>query len=80
MARFFLVNSSKRKALLFAIGICFGIEFLQLVDNPVLNGIRNHKYLRLVFGQGFLWTDLIAYCVGASIAWLIDTRIKRSIT
>jgi hypothetical protein len=32
----------------------------------------------LVLGQGFLWSDLVCYAVGVSLAALIDRLIKRA--
>ncbi|WP_394677856.1 DUF2809 domain-containing protein [uncultured Sphingobacterium sp.] len=65
-----------RKPLLFSFTttliFCFAIEFLQLVQNPLLIWVRNNPLLRLVFGQGFLWSDLVAYCLGAVGAACID--------
>ncbi len=65
-----------RKSLLFSFTatliFCFAIEFLQLVQHPLLIWIRNNPLLRLVFGQGFLWSDLVAYCLGAVGAGCID--------
>ncbi|MGJ1348951.1 DUF2809 domain-containing protein [Sphingobacterium sp. UBA7253] len=65
-----------RKSLLFSFTatliFCFAIEFLQLVQHPLLIWIRNNPLLRLVFGQGFLWSDLVAYCLGTVGAACID--------
>ncbi|WP_165894390.1 DUF2809 domain-containing protein [Sphingobacterium alimentarium] len=54
---------------------CFGIECLQLVDCPLLISWRNHAILSLVFKQGFLCLDLMAYFVGKILAFLIDGKI-----
>ncbi|QQT33399.1 DUF2809 domain-containing protein [Sphingobacterium multivorum] len=65
-----------RKSLLFSFTttliFCFAIEFLQLVQHPLLIWVRNNPLLRLVFGQGFLWSDLVAYCLGTVGAACID--------
>jgi hypothetical protein len=65
-----------RKSLLFsfvtAIIFCFAIEFLQLVQYPLLIWVRSNALLRLVFGQGFLWSDLVAYCLGTTGAAFMD--------
>lgn len=58
----------------FSVGllICFGIELSQLYQAEWLQEIRQHKFGALVLGTGFLWTDLIAYLCGSSLALLID--------
>ncbi|WET68273.1 DUF2809 domain-containing protein [Sphingobacterium sp.] len=65
-----------RKSLLFSFAttliFCFAIEFLQLVQYPLLIWVRSNPLLRLVFGQGFLWSDLAAYCLGAIGAAFLD--------
>ncbi|WP_153848540.1 ribosomal maturation YjgA family protein [Sphingobacterium paramultivorum] len=72
LSRFLLT----RKSLLFSfattIVFCFAIEFLQLVQYPLLIWVRSNPLLRLVFGQGFLWSDLAAYCLGAIGAAFLD--------
>lgn len=67
------------KALIFSLiaslSFCFTIELLQLIQYPFFIWLRNHQLLRLVFGQGFLWSDLLAYMIGAYGAYLIDIKI-----
>lgn len=75
--RILLTNNTLKASFCYALLFCFSIEFLQLVQLPLFIWIRNHPLLRLVFGQGFLWTDLIAYFAGASIAYILDLKIIR---
>lgn len=72
MFRILFSNKNLSISIISAILFCFTIEFLQLVQAEPLIWLRNHPYLRLIFGQGFLWTDLIAYIIGTFIAWAID--------
>lgn len=51
---------------------CFSIECMQLIRTPFFIYIRNNPVLRLVFGQGFLWSDLFGYIAGTGIAYLLD--------
>ncbi len=74
--RFIFLRKTKSLALFLAIAFCFAIEFLQLVNTPLFNNIRQHKLLRLIFGQGFLWTDLLAYCAGAILARVSDRNAR----
>lgn len=73
--RFLFIHRTKSIALLLSIVCCFVIEFLQLLQHPVLIEIRTHPFLRLIFGQGFLWTDLLAYSSGATLVYLVDKKI-----
>lgn len=75
--RFLLPQKPKTMALILAVGICFFIEFLQLIDTPFFKYLHHHPYLRLVFGQGFLWSDLLAYCAGGSMAFTMDALASR---
>ena len=75
--RFLLPQKPKTMALMLAVGICFCIEFMQLIDTPFFKYLHRHPYLRLVFGQGFLWSDLLAYCAGGSMAFTMDALAGR---
>ncbi|WP_149913632.1 ribosomal maturation YjgA family protein [Sphingobacterium cavernae] len=72
--RFLFTKRPLHYALLLSIAFCFSIEFLQLVRIPFLIEARNHSLLRLVLGQGFLWSDLIAYGSGAFACYLLDKK------
>jgi hypothetical protein len=72
--RFIKSNKPLHYALLLSITFCFVIEFLQLVPLPFLIEARNQTILKLVLGQGFLWTDLIAYIIAGSTAYLFDKK------
>lgn len=69
-----------RKKILFVFGlslcICFAIECSQLYQAHWINVLRNTLPGRLVLGQGFLWTDLIAYTAEALLGGLIEKGIK----
>lgn len=53
--------------------ICYAVEISQLYQVEWLNNIRMTTLGRLVLGQGFLWSDIISYTLGITIA----TFIKR---
>lgn len=55
-----------------SLGICVAIELSQLSDHFILMEIRSFKMGRLILGQGFLWSDVIAYVSGCTIAALTD--------
>ena len=43
---------------------CFAIEISQLYQAPWINQIRSTLPGHLILGQGFLWSDLLAYTAG----------------
>lgn len=58
-----------------ALLICFAIELLQLYHANWINAVRQTLPGRLVLGSGFLWSDLLAYCIGVTAALLFDKFI-----
>ncbi|MDB5120307.1 MAG: hypothetical protein JWN56_1525 [Sphingobacteriales bacterium] len=60
-------KSSICKTALLATIFCYCIEISQLYHAPWIDAIRDTKLGGLVFGFGFLWTDILAYSMG--IAW-----------
>jgi len=51
--------------------ITFAIEFSQLYQADWINAIRVTLPGRIVLGQGFLWSDLVAYTMGILLATMI---------
>ena len=43
---------------------CYAVEFSQLLRWPWLVSFRSTAVGHLLLGQGFLWTDLVAYTAG----------------
>lgn len=79
LSRFLFTGKSVLFSFVATLIFCFSIEFLQLVQYPLLRWIRSNPLLRLVFGQGFLWSDLDAYCIGTFGAALWDYTRSRKI-
>ena len=52
--------------------ICYCIEISQLYQSEWITSVRATLPGRLVLGSGFLWTDLLAYAVGAAAACMVD--------
>ena len=67
--RIFLVKSSLRTVALVSLTHAFLVEFSQLVRWPWLVSFRNTFVGHMMFGQGFLWTDLVAYVIGIAIIY-----------
>lgn len=55
--------------------ICYGIEFSQLYQSIWINELRNTLLGRYTLGQGFLWTDILAYTFGVFTAFAIERII-----
>lgn len=58
--------------ILFPLLLCYAIELQQLYDETWIVSIRNTTIGHYVLGQGFLWSDLVAYTFGVAIAFVID--------
>lgn len=69
---FCIPKASIRKKAVWSIGICFAIEFSQLIQTDWLNAIRHTRIGGLILGFGFLWSDLVSYTLGGLIAGGID--------
>jgi hypothetical protein len=48
--------------------ICYGIEFLQLYQAEWIIELRKTLFGRYVLGQGFLWSDILAYTFGITVS------------
>lgn len=68
IVRFVFIHKKTAFVSLLSLCICFAIESSQLYQADWINAIRNTLPGRLVLGQGFLWTDLIAYTAGVLLA------------
>jgi glycopeptide antibiotics resistance protein len=61
-----------------SLGICFAIECSQLYQATWINDLRRILPGRLVLGQGFLWTDLIAYTAGVLLGAATEKGMRIS--
>lgn len=60
------------RLLLTAAAFALAIELSQLYHAPWLDHWRTQRLVRLVLGQGFLWSDLLCYAVGIAIGGLFE--------
>lgn len=60
-----------------ALGIACAVELSQRYRAPWIDAIRATRLGALVLGQGFLWSDLACYAVGASLAVVLDRLVLR---
>jgi hypothetical protein len=70
MVRVLLINVSIKQVAIISLAFCFVIEFSQLYQANWINHIRQTLPGRLILGQGFLWSDLVAYIGGVMIGVL----------
>ena len=56
-------------------------EFTQLYRAPWANQVRATALGRLLFGAGFLWSDILCYAIGSLLAfaaiWTFETIADR---
>lgn len=79
---FFLkIDLWKLALIAYALGVID--EFTQLYRAPWANQVRATRLGRLLFGAGFLWSDILCYAIGILVAfiviWLLERRYKNSI-
>lgn len=84
IVRFFLLKSDLKIITFISIVTCYGVEILQLYQANWIVEIRNTTFGHLVLGQGFLWSDLLAYTLGIILCYIVEkfifnSRIKRNI-
>ncbi|MGH2667258.1 DUF2809 domain-containing protein [Flavobacterium sp.] len=72
--RIFLLRLSNLKIAFISLSLCYLIELSQLYQDIWINKIRNSFLGHYVLGEGFLWSDLIAYTFGVLFAFWIDKK------
>ena len=72
LIRIFLIDKKAIQIAITSLLICHAIEFLQLYQGEWIIELRKTIFGRYVLGQGFLWTDIIAYTCGIAIAFSIE--------
>lgn len=70
--RFVLKQKSESIAMLAALLFSFLIEVSQLYQADWANNIRQYKLVGLVFGYGFLWSDIVCYSIGIAFGYITD--------
>ncbi len=69
---FIFPTASILKIVLIALSFSFCIEFSQLYHESWIDEIRQNKFIALIIGRGFLWSDLVCYTFGITIGSLIE--------
>lgn len=74
----FLFPKAKTKTIaLVSLLVCYVIETLQLYQAHWIVTIRSTTIGHLILGQGFLWSDIVAYTFGIGIAFIIESLLKK---
>ena len=76
--RIVLVKKELRLIAVVSLTHSFLVEFSQLIRWPWLVSFRNTFIGHMMLGQGFLWTDLLAYLIGITIIYLVFRAIEIS--
>lgn len=76
--RIILVKSKLRTVAIVSLAHSFIVEFSQLLRWQWLVSFRNTFVGHMMLGQGFLWTDLVAYVIGITIIYLVFKEIART--
>ena len=79
MVRVLLINASIKQVAIISLAFCFVIEFSQLYQADWINHIRQTLPGRLILGQGFLWSDLLAYTGGVMVGVVGEMLFKPSL-
>lgn len=75
--RFLFIQVKPQKIALISLLICYAIETLQLYQANWIVEIRNSNFGHLVLGQGFLWSDIMAYTFGVGLSFSIERLIYK---
>ena len=78
LIRILLIEKKANQILIFSLLICYTIEFSQLYQADWINEFRNTLLGRYTLGQGFLWSDILAYTSGALIAFTTERIVLRN--
>ena len=72
---FLLVRHHNKTIGCITVAFCCLIECSQLFTWSWIVELRM-TWLRYLLGQGFLWSDLVCYGVGCSLAFVINARLR----
>lgn len=75
--RILLIKRPLYIAAVCALVTSFAVEFSQLIKWEWLTRVRSTTIGHLLLGQGFLWSDLIAYTVGIAAALLCTVTARK---
>lgn len=76
--RIIMVRRRLTVAAMAALITSFAVEFSQMLTMPWLVRIRSTFLGHMLLGQGFLWSDLLAYTFGIIVIYLITFAAERN--
>ena len=79
LSRFILKKQSLILSVIVALSFSYLIEISQLYQADWANELRQYKLIALVFGYGFLWSDILCYTVGIATGFILDTFLIRKV-
>lgn len=79
LVRIFFPVKKASLIVLLSLLICYSIEFLQLYQGEWMIELRKTLFGRYVLGQGFLWSDILAYTFGIITAFISEKLILKYI-
>lgn len=72
MMRLLFIQTNFKKLFILSLLFCYFIEVSQLYQAGWIINLRNTTIGGLILGHGFLWSDIIAYSFGVTIATIIE--------
>ncbi len=75
LMRMIFIHTCIIKIAAWSLTFCFAIEISQVYQAPWINHIRSTLIGHLILGQGFLWSDLIAYTVGILTIAIVENLL-----
>jgi len=76
LLRIAFIRTSVFKIIAFSLAFCFTIEVSQLYQASWINQTRSTLIGHLILGQGFLWSDLLAYTGGVLLIAMADSMLN----
>jgi hypothetical protein len=77
IVRIIHINQKALQIIILSLLICYGIEFFQLYQAEWIIALRKTLFGRYVLGQGFLWSDILAYTFGIAFAFCIERIVLK---
>ncbi len=77
LIRIVFISKTFFQILILALLTCYAIEFFQLYQAEWIIELRQTLFGRYVLGQGFLWSDILAYTFGAASAYIAERIILK---
>jgi len=80
LTRIFFINKKTLFIATTSLLLCYSIEFFQLYQAEWIIAVRKTLFGRYVLGQGFLWSDILAYTFGILVAFVFERIILENYT